>query len=170
MSSLYKIDKDIFELLDNGFNMACIDPETGEIDSSKVTAYLEALQVERGIKVENVAVFIKNLESEAEIIKAEEKNLKARREAKERKAERLREYLKQSMLLYNEPTFETAKVSLSFKTSKAVVVDDMDILDKQYIREKVELSPDKTLIKKAIDLGLEVKGAHIEEKKNLQIK
>ena len=40
MSSLYLIDNEIIELLENGFNMACIDAETGEIDEQKAQAYL----------------------------------------------------------------------------------------------------------------------------------
>lgn len=170
MSSLYELNSGIIELLENGFNLACVDLETGEIDEKKAAEYLEALQIERSEKVENIALYIKNLESDSEKIKAEEKSLKARREAKERKAERLREYLKSSMLALKEPKFETARVALSFRSSKSVVIDDIEKLDKKYITEKVSYAPDKTAIKKAIDSGETVTGARIEENKNLQIK
>ena len=159
MASLFEIDNGILELLENGFNLACIDEETGEIDETKAAEYLEALQLERGAKVENIALYVKSLTSEAEAIKAEEKRLKERREQKERKAERLKEYLKSSMLAFNEPKFETARVALSFRTSKTVVVSDMEKLDKAYIKEKVEYSADKTAIKKAIEDYLAKKNA-----------
>lgn len=170
MSSLYELDNGIMELLENGFNLACVDPETGEIDEVKAAEYLETLQLDRTAKVENIAVYIKSLDSEAAAIKAEEKKLKERREAKERKAERLRDYLKASMLLQNESKFETARVALSFRSSKTVVVSDIEKLDKEYIKEKVEYSADKTAIKKAIESGVIIDGAYIEEKQNLQIK
>ena len=170
MSSLYELDNGIIELLENGFNLACIDEETGEIDESKAAEYLEALQLERGEKIENIAVYVKSLTSEAEAIKAEEKRLKERREQKERKAERLKDYIKSSMLAFNEPKFETARVALSFRTSKQVIVSDMEKLDKAYVKEKVEYTADKTAIKKAIENGVEIDGAYIEEKKNLNIK
>ncbi len=170
MSSLYEIESGIIELLENGFNLACIDAETGEIDEAKAAEYLEALQLERGEKVENIALYIKSLDSEAAAIKAEEKNLQARRTAKERKAERLREYLKSSMLAFNEKKFETARVALSFRSSKQVIVTDIDKLDKAYVKEKVEYSADKTAIKKAIESGAVIDGAYIEEKQNLNIK
>lgn len=170
MSSLYELNSGILELLEYGFNRECVDEETGEIDAERASEYLEALQLERGEKVENIALYIKSLDSEAAAIKAEEKNLQARRTAKERKAERLREYLKTSMLALNEPKFETARVALSFRTSKQVVVSDMEKLDKAYIKEKVEYSADKTAIKKAIESGATVNGAYIEEKQNLNIK
>lgn len=170
MSSLYQIDNSIIELLENGFNMACVDMETGEIDTEKAEQYLEALQIERAVKIENIALFIKNLLSDAAEIKAEEKNLKARREAKEKKAERLREYLTTSLIASKEPKFETARVALAFRSSKQVIIDDIDTLDKAFIKEKIEYQADKTAIKKAIDNGETVNGAHIEEKQNLQIK
>ena len=170
MSKLYELNQSIIELLENGFNLACVDVETGEIDETKASAYLEALQLEREEKVENIALYIKSLDSEAAAIKAEENNLQARRQAKERKAERLREYLKTSMLALNESKFETARVALSFRASKSVIVADIEKLDKAYIKEKVEYSADKTAIKKAIESGATVDGAYIEEKQNLNIK
>lgn len=170
MAQLFEIDNGILELLENGFNLACIDEETGEIDTENAQEYLEALQLERCVKVENIAVYIKSLTSEALAIKAEEKRLEERRKAKERKAERLSEYLKSSMLAVGDKKFETARVALSFRTSKQVVVTDIDSLDVAYVHEKVEKSADKTAIKKAIESGVAVNGAYIEEKQNLSIK
>lgn len=170
MNNLYEIDSNIIELLENGFNAACIDEETGEIDEAKANEYLESLQLDRKEKIENIAVYIKTLDSEAAAIKSEEKRLKERREAKERKAERLRDYLKTSMLMFDEKKFETARVALSFRASKTVIVSDIELLDKAYIKEKVEYSADKTAIKKAIESGAAVNGAYIEENQNLQIK
>ncbi len=170
MSSLYELNKEINELLENGFNLACVDVETGEIDMEKAAEYLETLQLERSEKVESIALFIKNLKSDAEKIKDEEKSLKARREAKERKADWLSEYLKSSMLQSGDKKFETARVVLSFRSSKQVVVDDLEKLDKAYITEKITYAADKNAIKEAIANGVEVVGARIEEKQNLQIK
>ena len=167
---LYEINNEIMEMLENGFTLNCVDLETGEINPEKAAQYLEALQLERSEKVENIALYIKNLESDAAQIKEEEKNLKARREAKEKKAERLREYLKSSLLAVGDKKFETAKVALSFRSSKAVVIDNMETLDKAYITETITYSADKKAIKKAIESGAEVAGARIEENQNLQIK
>lgn len=167
--NLYELDNSIIELLENGFNEASIDKETGEIDFNKASQFLDELQIERKTKLENIALFIKNLESEADAIKQEEQNLKARREAKEKKIDKLRDYLSQSMLMFGELKFETPRVAMSFRTSKIVEVNE-EILDKQYFKEKIEYSVDKKAIKEAIANGIEVAGACINEKKNLQIK
>ena len=63
MANLYEIDKKILECITN-----CIDPDTGEITNSE---QLEALQMERQTKLENVALYIKNLKADATMYKAE---------------------------------------------------------------------------------------------------
>ena len=57
--TLYEIDAAL---------MACIDPETGEIDADA----WEALSLDREVKIENTALLIKDLLAEANMIKQEE--------------------------------------------------------------------------------------------------
>jgi hypothetical protein len=169
MNTLYELDSKIAELLDTGFEMSCIDAETGEIDETQLAVYLEQLQLDRKTKIDNIAVYVKNLEAEAVAIKAEEKRLKERREAKERKAERLKNYIKTSMVLQGETKFESARVSMALRNSKAVVVDESK-LESVYFINKLVQSVDKKAIKAALEAGILVEGAMLEERKNLQIK
>lgn len=169
MNTLYELDAKIAELLDTGFEMSCIDAETGEIDETQLAIYLEQLQLDRKTKIDNIAVYVKNLEAEADAIKAEEKKLKERREAKERKAERLKNYIKTSMMLQGETKFESARVSMALRNSKAVVVDE-NKLESVYFINKIVQSVDKKAIKAALEAGILVEGAMLEERKNLQIK
>jgi hypothetical protein len=74
------------------------------------------------------------------------------------------------LLGFGDKKFETPRVVLSFRTSKAVVVTDETKLDKKYMKAKVVVTVDKTAIKDALDKGEVVEGAAIEEKQNLQIK
>lgn len=169
MNTLYELDSKIAELLDTGFEMSCIDAETGEIDETQLAVYLEQLQLDRKTKIDNIAVYVKNLEAEADAIKAEEKKLKERREAKERKAERLKNYIKTSMLLQGETKFESARVSMALRNSKAVVVDESK-LESVYFINKIVQNVDKKAIREALEAGILVEGAMLEERKNLQIK
>lgn len=169
MNTLYELDAKIAELLDTGFEMSCIDAETGEIDETQLAIYLEQLQLDRKTKIDNIAVYVKNLEAEAVAIRAEEKKLKERREAKERKAERLKNYIKISMMLQGETKFESARVSMALRNSKAVVVDESK-LESVYFINKIVQSVDKKAIKAALEAGILVEGAMLEERKNLQIK
>lgn len=155
MPSIFEIDSEI---------MNCVDPETGEIiDPEK----LEALQIERECKIENVALWIKNLRYEAQDLKAEREALAERENAAKRKIESLEAYLEK--VLTGEK-FETPKVKVSFRKSKSVVITDESKIPEIYIKTKVEKSPDKIAIREALKSDYPIPGAIIVEKTNIQIK
>ena len=149
--TIFEIDSAILE---------CVDLETGEIIDAE---RLDALQMERETKIENVALWQKECVAEADAIAAEIRKLQARKASAERKAESLKSYL--SMALEGQK-FKTSRVNITFRRSQAVVVDDMDQIDPQYLRVKTE--PDKTAIKDALKAG-EVAGAHMEERTSIII-
>ena len=153
MANLYEIDAQI---------MACVDFETGEIiDEEK----LQALQLEFNQKVEGIALWIKNLLAEAKMIKEEKDNLAARQKTCENKAESLKRYLSSAL---DGEKFKTAKVSISYRKSESVEVEDVSLLGDDYLKFKPE--PDKTKIKEALKSGVELQGATLVEKNNIQIK
>ena len=122
--TLYEIDKAIYELLENGF---AVDEETGEvIDGAEE---LDKLQFERSQKLESVALYIKSIEAFIADIKAEEEALANRRKKKEDKVERLKKYLTNSIIGSGEESFESAKVSVSFRKSEGVEFTDKDALE-----------------------------------------
>ena len=166
--TLYNIDKEILEIIERGF---IVDEETGEIIDAheEFTARLEELKSDRAVKIENIALYIKNLEAIVFSIKLEEKALADRRRAREKRIESLKNYLTSSMVAANENGIETSKVCISFRKSESVVVNE-EILDRKYFNEKVSYTPDKTAIKKALKDGATIDGAYIETKQNLQIK
>jgi predicted small secreted protein len=166
--TLYDIDNRILEIIERGF---IVDEETGEIIDAheEVNTKLEELEFDRTSKIENIALYIKNMESLVNSIKAEEKLLADRRRAREKRIENLKNYLTSSMVAANENGIETSKVCISFRKSESVVVNE-EILDRKYLNEKVTYTPDKTAIKKALKDGATIDGAYIETKQNLQIK
>ena len=163
--TLYEIDQAIYELIERGF---VVDEETGELIYG--ADELEQLQEEREKKLEGVALYIKNIDSMVDAIKAEEEALAKRRKAKEAKAEKLRAYLSNSIIGNGETGFETTKVAVSFRKSTAVIVDE-EKLGKEYFVEKVTVKnePDKNKIKADIKAGISVAGAYIEERQNIKI-
>ena len=167
--TLYDINSKIIEIIERGF---IVDEETGEVidTAEEVNAKLEELEFDRTSKIENIALYIKNLEAQAISIKNEENVLAERRKAKEKRIEHLKSYLTSSMVAAGEDGIETSKVCISFRKSEPVIVDE-EKLDKAFIKEtvKVERKPDKVAIKKAIKSGVVVEGAYIEVKQNIQI-
>ena len=154
MASLYQIDEAI---------LSCIDEETGEIlDFEK----LNALQMERDEKIEKMALWYKNLCSDAEAYKAEKMNFAEKQKAAENKAESVKNWLDNA--LSGNP-FKSTKVDIKYRKSKQVIIDDLFKIDDSYLKY-AEPTPDKAAIKKAIENGVKLKGCHIEEKQNINIK
>lgn len=153
MRSLYDIEQDI---------LACIDEETGEPDAEK----LDALMMERNEKLEAVALWIKNLSAEVDMIKAEEDTLAARRKVKLKKIESLKDYLSSAL---NGTKFETAKCMVRFNHSKSVVVTDFTKISDDYLRYK-EPEVNKKAVADAIKLGLTVDGCELVESVTINIK
>lgn len=160
--NLYEINEAIEKL---------VDPETGEIQNIEE---FEALGMAFNEKIENVACWIKNLVSDAEAIKAEEKTLHERRQALESKADKLKNYLS---FWLDGKKFETSKVKCSFRKSSSVVVSDANALikwarenGKDYLLTEKEPEPNKTMIKDYIKNGGKVEGASVVENSSLNIK
>ena len=159
---LYEIDKGILE---------CFDLETGEVLDEKK---LEELQLERDTKIENVALYVKNLEAEKAAVKAEKDAFAKREKSLDNKINRLKGWLKYALgvndLSEKTPKFVTPKVVVSFRKSESVEIFDQSILPKKYFKRKVEVTPDKTLIKEMLKNGAKVKGAFIRTNQNINIK
>ena len=155
MSSLYQIDQEI---------LSCLDFETGEIiDPEK----LEALQMERSRKIENVACWIKNLKSDALALKAE-KDAFAERESKtNKKIEQLEKWLLDAL---GGTEFSTAKCAVSFRRSNKVEVVDLSLIPAEFLRVKTTYEPDKKTIASVLKDGQEVGGCRLVESQNVQIK
>ena len=159
---LYEIDVAIDEI---------IDPETGEIlDVER----LNALQMEKKKKLENVVLKIKNLRASAGDIAEEMSKLQKRLKAKENRAKNLQQWLQWAL---KGERFETARCAVGYRKSKAVEIADEakflawvnasgrdDLLT--YQQPKVN----KTEVKAALKTGLEIPGAALVEKQNMLIK
>ncbi len=152
--TLYEIDEQI---------LGCVDSETGEIiDEEK----LAELNIAFDEKVENIALWIKNLLSEAEAIKQEKLKLGDRQKAAENKAESLKKYLSDIM---DGGKFKTARVQIGWRKSTKVIVNDITKLDEDYLTYK-EPEVNKTKVKNALNAGVVLDGVELVENRNIQIK
>lgn len=158
--TIYEIDNEI---------MSCIDMETGEvIDTDK----LNELQMERDAKIENVALWIKELKAEAEAIKNEKQALADRQRVAENKAESLKNWLAYAL---NGEKFKTSKCSVSYRNSESVEVTDEGLealmKDHEDLLTYKTPEPNKKAIKDAIkNDGLTVAGVQLVQKTSTIIK
>ena len=138
-----------------------IDEETGEILNADA---LDSLELERDTKIENIALWIKNLKAEAEAVKKQKEAFYSREKALTNKAERLKEYLANNLM---GEKFKTDRVVLSWRKSQAVEVDD-NFNDERFIKYEPKIS--KSEIKDALKSGEIIEGARLVENNSLQIK
>ena len=117
-------------------------------------------------KVEGIALWIKDLLSDAAAIKAEKDKLNERQKVCENKAKNLKEYL--SGFLAGQK-FKTPRVAISYRKSESVNVSDIWKIPDDYLKYK-DPEPDKTKIKSALKAGVSIPGVELIENRNIQIK
>lgn len=163
--SLYELGSSLEAVINGGM---VFNEETGEIvfDSDN----LDALEMAFNDKLEGCGLFIKNCRAEADAIKAEEKRLKERREAIEKRVDRMEEYMLYWMDRTHTDKLETPRCALSIRKSDAVLVDDVSKVPDKYKKTKVDVSVDKTAAKKALKAGEVIPGLGMVFRDNLQVK
>jgi hypothetical protein len=144
------------------------------LETEELTPELEAALVinqdQLQNKAGNYAKVITNIQSDSDAIDAEIKRLKAMKETKDRALNRLKEALREAMLVSGIDKIESSLFKLSLRRSEAVEVDVVDVLPSEFINIKNVITPDKVAIKEAIKRGENVIGARIIENFNIQIK
>lgn len=159
--NLYEIDNAIMNAYE-----ASVDPETGEINEEAYKA-LNELEMEKTNKIENILLWIKNLNAEAEALKAEKESFDARQKRAEKKAESLKKYVAGVL---NGEKFSTDRVVVSWRPSESVSFDgDIRSLPGICIRQK-DPEVNKTELKKLLKAGEKIPGASLIKKMNMQIK
>lgn len=98
------------------------------------------------------------------------KRLSELKNSSEKKIERADKNIDYLLKLFKIEKMQTEINELSYRKSEAVVFTDEEAIPAYYKKEKITVSVDKTEIKKALKAWLEVAGAMIETRQNLQIK
>lgn len=164
--TLYEIREQIDMLIN-----ASTDSETGELLIDP--AELEALEIAREDKIEQLALYVKNLNAEAAAIKTEVDNLTVRMRSAKNKADRIRDAIAQEL---GGEKFSSARVSISYRNSTAVELDDCGFITwamsngkSEYLRQKPP-EPDKKAITDALKAGEEIPGAELVTRTSITIK
>jgi len=159
---LYEIDQAINELIQNG-----IDLETGEL-TPKVEKELDALELIRDQKLENIGLYIKNLKAESEAIQAEEKILSGRRSSLNNKAEYLKRWLTDAL---EGETLKTPRLVIAYRKSKRVeTTADFDLQNISPEFKKITIVLNKVSAGRYIKSGNKLPGVVVNEYKNIVIK
>ena len=119
--------------------------------------------IQYGYKCMSLDAEIKQIDDEIErlsMIKSRNVKLK----------ERLKETLKNAMINYGIDEIKTPTLKINFRKSESVEIENEELINKEFIREKISYTISKTDIKKALKDGKSVLGAKLVVNDNLQIK
>ena len=161
--SLYKIDRELMALLE------AIAEQEGEITPEQ-DEQLAINRYELETKAVDYSMAILQLNAWVEMADKEANRVTAIKNAYKKTSETLKQRITDAMERYDIKEVKDATIKVSLRKSVQTIIDDLDQVPKQYKTVKVETTPDKTAIKKAIQEGEIIEGAHLEEKNNLQIK
>lgn len=146
-----------------------------DIDHQTLADTLEAEAWPVEEKVRAVSAVILNLQAEADMVKGTADRIAKRAKALQSRADALHDYLLINMQRTGITEIKaldgTFKAKLYRERDASVVIDSENLIPADYMREiPARCEPDKVLIKKAINDGYEVPGAHIVKKDRLEIK
>lgn len=164
--SLYNLTteyQDLYnKLIESADNDGVVD-----ITISQALAVKEKEFTEKAIAV---ATVYRKFDNEIALYDQEIKRLQDYKKKLEKCRDKVKENLSNACQIVGLEKIDGLYAHISFRASESVEIDDLTLIPKEYLIEKVEIKPDKTAIKKAIQSGIEINGAHIEKKHNLQIK
>ena len=163
--NLYEIDKAYLDVIENGFSF---DDETGELLFDE--SMMDQLEGEFNTKIDNICAYIKNQEALRSGISDEIKSLNDRKKSVDNKIDYLKGLITDSMARRDVKKLETPRNKISFRKSVSVNVLDDSQIDGSYFVEKVERKLDKKTLLADLKNGVEVDGAELLEKQNIQIK
>lgn len=144
-----------------------------DLDEQTVADTLEGLSGELEVKATNVAAFARNLEASADAIKEAEEKMAARRKAIERRADRLRAYLKENMERVGIVKIESPQFCLAIKKNPpAVHVEAPELVPAKFMKVPPPPPPvlDKKAVADALKAGEDVPGCRLEQGTRLEIK
>jgi hypothetical protein len=140
----------------------------GDLTDEQLKEALVALEESKVEKCGNAICYLNMLKHGIEDMKAEEKRIATMRKSLESRAKNL-----ESAFAYVLNNMGDKEVITRYgvmkvrKNPPAVVVDDLSKVPTKFQHQKIEVTIDKTAIKKAIQSGEKVDGVHIEQGEKL---
>jgi hypothetical protein len=142
--------------------------ERGDLTTEQFREAVIELEESKVEKCGNAICYLNMLKHGIEDMKAEEKRIATMRKALESRAKNL-----ESAFAYVLKNMGDKEVITKYgvmkvrKNPPSVVIDDLSKVPTKFQHQKIEVTIDKTAIKKAIQSGEKVDGAHIEQGEKL---
>lgn len=166
MPNIYQLGED-YLLLAN--RLADTADEDGVVNMELLPAVSDAKELVQS-KATSIGCVVKQLDTYKKQVDEEIKRLKAMSDTLSNRIDYLKTATSAVLQACGIERIDGVQTVISFRASEQTIIDDEIALPEEYLTVKTTMSPDKTKIKEAIKAGQVVPGAHIESKRNIQIK
>ena len=142
-------------------------------DEETILDTLEGESSELQAKIEDYGFVIRNMESFADAMKAEEKRMSDRRKAHEAKVERIKEWLLTNMQACSITKIECPAFTIAVRTNPPkVIVTDENAIPENFFIIPDPLPPqlDKKALAAVLKDNINIPGAHLEKGVRIEIK
>lgn len=160
----------LYEISERYLNLEALLDRSDENIKEILLEGLNEIKEEFNEKALNLVKYIKNIESDIDGFKAEEKRLSERRKTLENQKESIKEYLYIEMQKIGQKKADLGLFKLNIQSNPASVkVLDEKLIDKKYLIDQ-EPKIDKKAILNDLKNDLEVKGCEIHQGESLRIR
>lgn len=161
--ALYQIEQEYLNIVQS------IIDAGGEITEEQETA-LSISKEQLQNKGVCYGFIVKELEGNIDLIDLEIKRLNALKKPLVNSIDRLKNNLSNAMQMFDVTELKTPLLKINFRKSESVEIEDIDLLDADFVKTTITKAADKIAIKEAIKQGENVQGAVLVTNQNLQIK
>ena len=159
--TMYAISENYLELMNE------IEEAEG-ILTPEMESALDINKEELKVKSASYYDFIQSLDADSLTVKAEIDRLTKRKKRNDALSKLLKDRLLGAVIMHGD--FTSGTLDFGTRKSQSIVIEDEDEINKKFKISKVTTSIDKKAIKEAIKSGETVKGAILQDNKNLKIK
>lgn len=153
------------------YEISNIYKELEELEAEEIQQHLENIKETFDKKAENIAMVLDDIQDGIDTLKKKEEEFKRKRQALEKNKENLKEYLKYNMLQLQKDKIKTPYFNISIRNTKPTIIIQEGVqLPKEYLNEKITITPDKDKLQKDLKAGKEIIGVSLQENKSLIIK
>lgn len=151
--------------------VAMIEDDDNGIDEQVLIDTLESIELDRDLKLDNLATLIERNNAYINAYAEKQKKLQAAKKQLQTANDRFQWYMTQTMDHAGMKELKTENHMLRPRNYNAsVVVDDASVIPDRYMVTKTTVTPNKTAIRKALKAGEEVPGVHVEPTRKTVIK
>ncbi|SDI40422.1 siphovirus Gp157 family protein [Dolosicoccus paucivorans] len=160
--TLYDMSHDYQELLSM--------MEEGGVSPEVIADTLDSIREPMAIKAENIVKIIQHLNNNNEIIKKEIDRLRSKQQANAKRADDLKQYLRDSLDLLEDPRVKTPLFSVWVQNNppRLVVNKEDNIPDDFYEPQAPKLN--RQALKEAIEEGNEIEGVEIQQSRGVRFR